>query len=611
MRFPKTWVTAFILTLSACVAPLETGNAPSPHIPIQRDTVATIADGYFEEYLRLNPVSASFIGDHRFDDRLGNPLSAAYREASRALEQRTLDALARLDDAALSDQDRLTRAVMQATARSHLDALAYPSHLLPFDQFNNGALFFAQMGAGASVHPFVTVRDYENFLSRMDDFVAWADQAIANMREGAARGIVQPRILMERTLPLFGALVVAEPEQSVFWQPVANMPATFGTAERARLTTAYRTAIAEKVVPAYRRLHDFVRDEYLPKCRDTVGWSALPGGRGWYAYLARANTTTNMNPEEVHQLGLEEVARIRGELETAIRNTGFRGTLDEFVKFLRTERRFYYRSADEIVAAHRNRLAQAMAAVPRLFSAMPKAPLEVRRIEAFREATQAEAEYYPPSADGSRPGIFYVNGFDAASRPNFGADALFLHEAIPGHHFQIALSQEAADLPRVRRFGSDVAFAPSGATAYAEGWGLYAETLGEDLGFYSDPYQKIGALFFENWRAARLVVDTGLHTKGWSRQQAIDYMLANTGSSEKDVVAEVERYIAWPGQALAYKIGQLSIQRLRAEASSVLGERFDLRAFHDELLSTGAVPLDVLERRMRAWIANRAAQVQP
>lgn len=427
------------------------------------------------------------------------------------------------------------------------------------------------------------------------------------MREGSRLGIVEPRVLMEKVLPQLAAHVVEAPEHSVFWQPVAHMPAAFSAADRNRLAAAYRAAIMQKVVPAYRRLHDYVREEYLAKCRSTVGLADLPGGSAWYAYLVRANTTTERTAEELHQLGLDEAARIRGQIEILMRKTGFRGNFADFIRFLRTDSRFYYRTPEEIVAAYRSRLQPALAAVPRLFARIPKAPIEIRRFETYREATQAAAEYYPPSADGSRPAIFYVNGYDPPSRPTYQIDSIFLHEAVPGHHFQIALMQEATNLPRVRRFAGLLAFTPlpDMTTAYVEGWGLYAETLGDELGFYADPYQKIGALFAEIWRAARLVVDTGMHAKGWTREQAIAYLQENTASGPSDVVAEVERYIAWPGQALAYKVGQLTIQRLREQAARELGARFDLREFHAQVLDDGPLPLSLLEAKIQRWIGER------
>jgi uncharacterized protein (DUF885 family) len=563
-----------------------------------------LADSYFEKFLQLNPVAATFIGDHRYDDRLNNWLSAEYLTASRTLEQQTLDALARIDERKLGEQDRLTWAVMQARSRTYLDGLAFPTELLPLDQFNNDATFFAQMGSGNGIHRFATVKDYENFLSRIDGFVDWADQAIVNMQTGVRRGIVHPRVIMEKVVPQLAAHVVSDPARSVFWQPVANMPEAFSAADRERLTAAYRAAIMEKIVPAYRRLHDHVRIQYLPKCRNTVGLSALPQGAEWYAYLVRANTGTATTATQLHQLGREEGTRIRGEIERLMRNTGFRGSFPEFVRFLRTDSRFYYRTPEALIDAYRSRLPKAMNAVPRLFSLTPKAPIEIRRFEAYRETTQAAAEYYPPSGDGSRAAIFFVNGHDLPSRPKYEIDGIFLHEAIPGHHFQIALALEIPDLPRVRRFAGVLSFAPfaDATTAYAEGWGLYAESLGEELGFYSDPYQRIGALFLESWRAARLVVDTGMHAQGWTREQAIDYMRAETATGDTDIVAEIDRYIVWPGQALAYKVGQLTIRRLRTRAEQQLGARFDVRDFHAQVLDDGPMPLSVLEAKIGRWI---------
>ena len=565
-----------------------------------------LVESYFESYLQLNPVAATFIGDHRYDDRMP---AANRRQQTRATEQRFLDQLDRIDRARLAPKDQLNYDVFQYGRRIALENLAFPGDLLPLDQFNNPASFFAQLGSGQTVQPFVTVRDYDNFAARMRQFPAWVDGAIAAMREGVKRGVVQPRVVVAKTIPQLAELIARTPEDSVFWQPIRNLPESIPIAERKRITAAYREAITSAVVPAYRRLRDFARDEYLPAARATIGLSALPDGARWYASLARSYTTTDTPVEEIHQTGLREVARLDAEVLNVMKRIGFKGDVKALADSLRRDRRFYFVKPEQLLDAYRSQLARVTAAVPKLFTLMPKASIEVRPTESFREQSAAGAEYYQPSADGTRPGIFYVNTYDLPARPSYEIETIFLHEAIPGHHFQIALAIENPDLPRFRRFGSDDPFdgSPDISTAYVEGWGLYAESLGDELGMYTDPYQKLGNLFAESWRAARLVVDTGIHAKGWSRDAAIDFMLAHTAAGRTDAVAEIERYIAWPGQALAYKTGQMKIRALRERASQQLGTRFDVREFHAQVLADGALPLAVLEAKIDRWIKTQSA----
>lgn len=573
--------------------------------PVADPPLAALVDGYFEEYLRLNPVTATFIGDHRYDDRYP-ALTPAHRAAALDLEKRSLQALEALDRSRLDEGDQLTWELFAHGRRLAIEAATFPSQLLPLDQFGNDAVFFAQLGSGTNAQPFATVRDYDNFLARMAAFPASTDQLINWMREGVNRGVVQPRVVMERVLPQLAAMIVESAEQSVFWQPVAAMPVSFARADRERLTAAYRSAIAGQVVPAYRRLHDYVRDEYLPKTRASVGLSALPGGAAWYAYLARGYTTTDAPVAEIHQIGLREVARIRGEIAATSRRVGLTGDVAALAESMRQNPRFRYATAKDLLDAFDGLRARVDREIPRLFTLMPTTALDIRPIEPYRAEAAAAAEYYPPAANGSRPGIFYVNTHDLPARPSYEVEALYLHEAIPGHHFQIALTVENPRLPRFRRYGTDASLlgGPDPTTAYIEGWGLYAESLGEELGLYQDPYQKLGSLFMESWRAARLVIDTGLHAQGWTREQAIDYMLANTAASRTDAVAEIERYIAMPGQALAYKTGQLEIRRLRDEAERTLGPRFDPRAFHAQVLDSGPMPLALLQAKIDRWIAS-------
>ena len=391
---------------------------------------------------------------------------------------------------------------------------------------------------------------------------------------------------------------MAKPEDSLFWGPIANMPADFPAAERERLTAAYRAAIETKVVPSYRRLHDFMRDEYVPKAARAPASMRLPDGEAWYAYNVRRITTTGYTPAQIHQIGLDEVARIHREMAGVMKQVGFKGTLHEFFKHLNTDPQFFFdrpRRADR-----RLRRASSSASIRSCRScsrSLPKADYEVRAVEPFREKSAAGGQYQAASEDGSRPGIFYANAYDLRARPKWAMEALSLHEANPGHHFQISIQREQQGLPKFRRFG--------GYTAYSEGWGLYAESLGPDLGMYTDPYQYFGRLEGELWRAIRLVVDTGLHSKGWTREQVLEYMDTNSSAAEARRVSETERYMAIPGQALAYKIGQLKISELRARAEKALGPKFDVRKFHTAVLADGALPLDVLEAKIDRWIESQ------
>jgi uncharacterized protein (DUF885 family) len=467
---------------------------------------------------------------------------------------------------------------------------------LPIHQLSNLASFFAVAGSGQGIQPFRTAQDYDNFLSRMDGFAAWADQSIANMKIGVAKGVVQPRIVVERTIPQLAAQLVDDPKQSVFWQPILTFPAGLGLADRQRLMKAYAEKIATVVLPAYRRLHDYLETEYLPDARASIGLSELPNGASWYAYLVRYHTSTSMTPAQVHELGLSEVARIRVEMERIKGQLGHAGDLRSFFDALRADPSFYYKEPAELLAGYDVLRQRVTSALPLLFAVRPKATFEIRPVEAFRAPGQPAASYMPGSADGKRPGVFYVNTHDLASHPKYLMEALYLHEAEPGHHLQGTIAQEATKLPRFRRFAYD--------TAYDEGWALYAESLGHDLGLYTDPYGAFGALSSEMWRAVRLVVDTGIHSKGWTREQALDYFRANTALGDADIAVEVDRYIAMPGQALAYKSGQLEILRLRQRAQQKLGLRFDIRAFHSQVLESGSLPLSVLEAKIDRWIGE-------
>jgi uncharacterized protein (DUF885 family) len=595
-------VAAVLVTSAAAWA--STAAGPPAAAPVAAPVAVTqaeaqrlneLVEAYFEDQLRLNPLSATSIGDRRYDDRYEVTIAPEWRARAERLERDYLVRVQQIDPARLSGQDLLTYQVFKSGLEIEIEGYRFPSHLIPINQFYSAPNGFAQLGSGNGMQPFDTVQAYDNFLKRVDGFVAWTGQAIANMREGVQQGYTLPRVLAERVLPQLQAQVVARPEDSIFWGPVRNLPESFSVADRERLTAAYRVVIGTKLVPAYRRLHDFMRDEYLPKCRTTVGLDALPDGKAWYEYRAREITTTDLTPAQIHEIGVAEVQRIQAEMQGVMQQVGFKGTLKEFFVFLNNDPQFVWPSREALVQGYADIKRRVDPQLPKLFEILPKADYEVRAVEPFREKSAAGGSYQAASEDGSRPGIFYANAYDLKARPKWAMEALSLHEGNPGHHFQITIAREQQDLPRFRRFG--------GYTAYSEGWALYAESLGPDLGMYRDPYQYFGRLEGELFRAIRLVVDTGLHSKGWTREQVLEYIDANSATSEARRVAETERYIAIPGQALAYKLGQLKISQLRARAEQELGARFDVRKFHSAILADGALPLDVLEAKVDRWIA--------
>ncbi|WP_222564817.1 DUF885 domain-containing protein [Novilysobacter antarcticus] len=550
---------------------------------------------YWEEMLKRNPLAATYQGDARYNDQLPNFLSREYRDTSRAFTSEWLEKIESLGPDGLEGQDLLSWQIFVEDARDELASQKFPAWMQPVNQFYNIASTFVQLGSGTGAQPFKTVQDYDNWRERASNVPVLFNQAIANMGEGIQAGVVQPRALMEKVLPQLDALIKEDPRQTLFWKPVADMPETFSEADRKRIEDEYTKLIATVLMPSYSHLRDYIANDYLPHTRDSAGMAGLPNGQDWYAFRVHQSTTTDLSPAQIHQIGLDEVARIHERMHEVMDEVGFDGTLQEFFVFMQTDPRFEFASEDKLLAFYRGLEAKVNAKVPELFSLVPKAPFEIRPVEAFRAQSAAGGSYMTPSEDGTRPGIFYVNTYDLPTRKTWDAEDLFLHEAIPGHHFQLALQQELTGLPAFRRFG--------GQTAYIEGWGLYAESLGKELGVYEDPYSHFGYLQNELWRAIRLVVDTGLHSKGWTREQVIDYMLDNSAESRTQAVAEAERYMAIPGQALAYKIGELKILELRKRAEEALGEKFHIRQFHAEVLKDGSVPLDVLEGKIDRWIA--------
>ncbi|WP_084087060.1 DUF885 domain-containing protein [Aerolutibacter daejeonensis] len=593
---------ALAATLAGCAttAPTSPSATATAQVAPAQDKAArlnALYDQYWEEQLKLNPLAATFQGDPRYNDQLPNFFSAEYRAQGRAFTERWLRTVESVGSEGLEGQDLLSYEIFVRDAKMSLEGERFPGWQQPINQFYNFAAMAVQLGSGTGAQPFKTVQDYDNWRKRGARIPELFDQAVANSREGMQSGVVQPRALMVKVLPQLDALIKAKAEDTLFWAPIKNLPTSFSDADKARITADYRQMIEGELLPAYKRLRSFIKDEYMPKTRTSAGMAALPDGDAWYAFNARSSTTTDLTPAQIHQIGLDEVARIHGEMRKVMAEVGFKGSLQDFFKFMQTDKRFNFKSEDALLAHYRGLEAKINAKIPEQFSLVPKAPFEIRPVEPFRAQSAAGGSYMSPSEDGTRPGIFYVNTYDLPTRKTWDAEDLYLHEAIPGHHFQIALQQELTNLPKFRRFG--------GETAFAEGWGLYAESLGKDLGVYTDPYDYFGYQQNELWRAIRLVVDTGLHSKGWTREQVIKYMLDNSAESETQATAEAERYMAIPGQALAYKIGELKIKELRARAERELGTRFDVRAFHAEVLKDGAVPLAILERKVDRWIASQ------
>lgn len=589
------------LLLLGCEPASQSEPVTAETKPVAAETVNTASadlhrlfEEYFEAWLVLNPTFATYIGDNRYNDQYVNNIGPAWREAARSLEQDSLDRVNAIDPASLQSQELLSYEIFKADCEIALENFDFPSYLMPINQFYSAPNRFVQLGSGSGTQPFKTVEDYDNFLGRIDGFGSWMVQAEANMREGMNQDLTQPRILMERVVPQLESQLVSTVEESAFYQPISDMPDSFSEQDRARLTAAYSAAIETKLIPAYRSMRDFVRDEYIPAARDSHGINALAGGPQRYAYLVRRTTTTDLTAEEIHATGLAEVSRIQEEMQDVMNQVGFAGDLHEFFDFLNTDPQFYFTERQDLLDGY-NALRDVIDPnAARLFKTIPKADYEIRLVEPFREKSASGGQYRGASPDGSRPGVFFANAYDLSARPKWAMESLFLHEAVPGHHFQGALTLELVDLPKFRQFGS--------YTAYGEGWGLYAESLGRELGAYTDPYQYFGKLNAELWRAIRLVVDTGFHYYGWTREEVLAYMYANSAVAEARAVSEAERFMAIPSQALAYKIGQLKIQELRDRAEMSMGENFDVREFHAQVLEAGELPLSVLDARINRWI---------
>jgi uncharacterized protein (DUF885 family) len=553
-----------------------------------------------EEGLKRNPISAIFRGDLRYADHLGDFITDAYFAAERKAGLADMAALKRINRAALNPTDKIAYDVFEWQTRIGLRGLQPDMLALtitrPIDHFNGFHTFYPDFASGQGAAPFKTLVDYENNLKRHREYVTIIDRSVGRFREGMKSGVVQPKLVVQNVIDQLDIQIAQGIDKSTFMGPVATFPEGISAADQARLKLEYAASVKDGILPAYVRLRSFLKTDYLPKSRDGVGLVAMKGGPKLYNYLIESNTTVAMTADQVHSLGLSEVARVRGDMEAIKQQLGYKGSLAEFFNYFRDDAKFKFSSKEDMRDTFLAIGRTVDKRVREQFSTIPKSPLEIRPVPDYKEKTDAGGSYNSGTPDGSRPGIFYYNSYDLPSRSKPESETLYLHEAIPGHHFQISLAQENEALPAFMRFG--------GNTAYAEGWALYAESLYKELGVESDPVYRFGGLNDEMLRAMRLVVDTGLHAKGWGRDKAIAYMLDNSGMSRTDATAEVERYIAIPGQALAYKIGQLTILRLKAKSQAALGAKFDPRAFHAQILMTGALPMAVLEKKVDDWIAG-------
>lgn len=608
-------MTTLRLALAATTALSLAAAVPAMPAFAQADAAATEAaaqsehDKLFalfkaadEKFLELNPLSALFRGDMRYADRLGNFLTDEYNAQTVANAKANLAALARIDRAALNATDRIAYDVFEYNQHETLEDFAPEvlalTEVRPINHFAGFHTFYPTFASGQGAAPFETLEDYENNLKRHAEYVELIDRAIAKFREGQAAGVYETKLTIGNVVEQLDTQLAMGIEESPLWGPVEMFPDSISDADQARLTEEYRASV-EAINAAHTRLRDYLRDEYLPQARESVGLSQMKGGAELYEHLIESTTTLPLTADYLHNLGLGEVERIKSELEEIKAEVGFEGTLTEFFNYVRTDPKFKPESREALTQRYYEIGEKVDAKIDDYFSLVPKTPLEIKPYEPFREKFEAGGSYMPGSPDGSRPGTFYFNAYDLPSRLTTGNVTLYLHEGAPGHHFQISLAQENEALPNFMRFG--------GNTAYVEGWGLYAETLGYPMGFFDDPWNRYGTLQDEQLRAMRLVVDTGIHAKGWTREQAIDFMLENSGMTRTEVVAEVERYIAIPSQALAYKVGALKIQELRDKAKAALGDRFDIKEFHAQVLGTGALPLPVLEKKIDDWIAAGGA----
>ena len=577
------------------VAALFASCTPKPETTVKEfSTLDSLFKSYYQDYLRLNPLQATSLGDTRYNDQMPNTITQGYRNQVRDFYTRYKAQLQFFDRATLGQNDQMSYDILVHQCDLNLEGLLYKDYLMPINQLRSPPSNMAQLASGTGNQPFKTITDYENWIKRVDAFLPWVDSAIVNMKKGMASGFTISKVNAEKIIPQLTNFDHGPATAHMYYMPIKKFPTDFSPADTARLATAYRDMIDNRVIPAHQKLKKFIEEEYIPACRTTDGIDGIPGGKEYYTYALKRSTTTNMTADEIFKLGHSEVARISAQMDSIKNVVKFKGTLPEFFDNLRTKKDLMpFKTGAEVIAAYNTIHERMKPNLVKMFDKVPKMGFEVRQIEAFREATSS-AHYSVGIPGGARNGIFYFPLRDVTKYSTLAMEDLFLHEAIPGHHYQIALKVENTELPEFRRISSD--------GAYTEGWGLYAESLGKELGLYQDPYSYMGMLSGEMHRAIRLVVDAGLHSQGWTRQQAIDYFKEHGPQPESTIISEVERYMANPAQATSYKIGQLKILELRAKAEKELGDKFDIKEFHNQILDSGSLPLTLLEAKINRWI---------
>lgn len=601
---------AVSLGVSACSSQKMASTAVQPNAAVdttvamasaekEAQKLTALLDKYFDETMERSPIYATFVGINQYNHLFGDPISDASVAKDLAFEQKYLTAINQIDESKLSGQDWLSYKIFKRDRELGIKSHKFDSHLIPISQMGGAHTYFAMLGSGGSAQPFSTEKDYRDFISRSRGFAEYMDSSVIAMQEGVQKGMVMPKPIVAKVIPQLEAHIVDDVKTSVFYGPVKMLEEneSIETESKAQLKQDYIDSINQVIIPAYKRVRDYMRDQYSQSARDSVGLSGLPNGKRWYEHQIDTNTTLPLTAEEIHQFGQDEVARILAEMTKVKETVGFEGDLPAFFEFLRTDDQFYFETEQAVIDGYNDVKSRINARVGQLFEIFPKADYEVRPVEAYRAASSAGASYQSPAPDGSRPGIFFINTHDLKAQPKFLMETLSIHEAAPGHHFQIAIQQEVTGLPAFRKFG--------GYTVFAEGWALYAESLGKEMGLFTDPYMWYGRLADEQLRAMRLVVDTGLHAFGWSREKAIAFMTDNSSMAPSDVVSEVERYISIPGQALAYKTGERHIRMLRNRAKQQLGSNFDVKKFHTQVLIDGSLPMPILEAKIDRWIAQQ------
>lgn len=593
----RPWGALLVAALTLLTGqPASAGSASRP----DRPSFHALLESWWSDWLRLNPALALTVGDYSNEDRFDDSLEDSWRTQALERIRHYSSALAAFDPKRLGSDDRLSYDMLRYQLDRDLGF--YGSHLfeiarmLPVDQFQGLHIGYAAEAAGSGAFPYKSVMDYDKALIRADNYFRWTDAVIRRLREGIAAGVVLPRIVVERMLPQLHAHLGMEPERTQFWRPVEMLPAEVSVADRTRLTTAFRNKIATVIQPAYQRLYDYLSAEYLPHARQTDGLGQIPDGSALYSYYVRYHTSTNLTAAQIHELGLAEVRRITAQLAAVQESVHFKGTLHEFLAHVREDPEQHFARPEDVVPAFEAARQRIGPKLPALFNVLPKAPYEIRALPESSRNSLDNGYFAPAAADGSRPGILWVNIYATGVRDKFNVMTLSLHEGLPGHHLQTSVAQERTELPSFRRFDS--------TNAYVEGWGLYAETLGRDMGFYEDPWAYYGHLNYAILRANRLVIDTGVHAQGWSVARGVRWMTDHSSMSEAQATAEVERYVAYPGQALSYEIGEMRILALRDRARRKLGGRFDIRSFHDQILLGGSMPLAILERKIDGWLAG-------